>query len=94
MIVGVRYNMINIKTGVVHGMPHPSESLCGIHTGFRNQNINLEKTNKKITCKRCLREVNSSFKDWSDQYEMRETTIEPFDEVVHSSQIIDTHVFL
>ena len=63
MIVGVKFHMIDINSGVVHGMTHPVSSLCGIHTGFDN-NISLEKTDKKITCKTCLRHIEEEFAKW------------------------------
>ena len=94
MVVDIIYHSINLKTNVIHGMDHPSTTLCGIHTGFTN--VSLIKTDKKITCKRCLKEINQLFKLWDREQEMlqiHESIMEQFDEQIHTTKMIDRDVF-
>lgn len=93
MITGVLYNVINTNTKMVHGISHTSFSLCGIiHSPLRNRNINLEKTNKKIKCKKCLRKIDRAFRYWAWQFDYN-PGIESFDENIHSQQLAAPNIF-
>lgn len=65
MITNIKYHVINIDSGVVHGMVHPRNSLCGLDFYFDNKNIKIEKTIKKITCGNCLNLIKQKFNNWS-----------------------------
>jgi len=94
MITDVTHHCANLKTGMVHAMDHPSTSLCGIHTGFRNKNISLEKTYEKVTCKRCLKLIDLCFQDWEEDYNIPPSNVDTFDEEIHSSKITNRHIFI
>ena len=74
-------------------MYHPSATLCGIHKGFGFQNPSLEKTNKKTTCKKCLRVIEMNFQHWDIRQNPPKSRVESFDEEIHSSQITEIHIF-
>ncbi len=92
-ITSVIYNTINTKSKIVHSMNHPSTTLCGIHKGFGFQNPSLEKTNKKTTCKKCLRVIKMNFQYWDMRQNLPKSRVESFDEEIHSSQITERHIF-
>lgn len=93
MITDATHHCINLKSRVVHAMSHSAFTLCGRYTGIRNKTISLGKTDKKVTCKRCLKYIDQCFRDWDKDQDRHPSIVDTFDEEIHSSQITAQHVF-